>query len=89
MAGAKAIYNSAMNPSTAPSTSSLDELTYINSQNTTNYKKSKLEAYNILWSLLDDTLTAKFIEKFGICFKKFVYPEEPLLFVTENEEEEE
>lgn len=89
MAGAKAIYNSAMNPSTAPSTGSLDELTYINSQNTTNYKKSKLEAYNILWSLLDDTLTAKFIEKFGICFKKFVYPEEPLLFVTEDDEEEE
>lgn len=43
--GTKAIYNSALNPSTAPSTGSLDELTYINSQNTTNYKKSKMDAY--------------------------------------------
>jgi hypothetical protein len=43
--GSKAIYNTALNPSTAPSTGSLEELTYINSQNTTNYKKSKLEAY--------------------------------------------
>jgi len=88
LTGAKAIYNSAMNPSTAPSTSSLDELTYINAQNTTNYKKSKMEAYNLQWSLLDDSLTAKFIEKFAICFKKFVYPEQPLLYVSEDEEEE-
>lgn len=76
-----------MNPSTAPSTSSLDELTYINAQNTTNYKKSKMEAYNLQWSLLDDSLTAKFIEKFAICFKKFVYPEQPLLYVSEDEED--
>lgn len=89
LTGAKAIYNSAMNPSTTPSTSSLDELTYINSQNTTNYKKSKMEAYNLQWSLLDDSLTAKFIEKFAICFKKFVYPEQPLLYVSEDEEDEE
>lgn len=88
LSGAKAIYNSAMNPSTAPSTSSLEELTYINAQNTTNYKKSKMEAYNLQWSLLDDSLTAKFIEKFAICFKKFVYPEQPLLYVSEDEEEE-
>ena len=45
LAGSKAIYNSALNPSTTPSTGSLDELTYINSQNTTNYKKPKMEAY--------------------------------------------
>ena len=43
--GSRAIYNTALNPSTAPSTSSLEELTYINQQNTTNYKKSKMDAY--------------------------------------------
>ena len=48
LTGAKAIYNSALNPGTAPSTNTLDELDYINSQNTTNYKKSKMEAYGIL-----------------------------------------
>ena len=44
MTGAKAIYNSALNPSTAPSS---EELPYINAQNTTNYRKSKLEAYSL------------------------------------------
>jgi hypothetical protein len=88
MAGSKAVYNTALNPSTAPSTGSLDELTYINSQNTTNLKRSKLEAYGMLWEMLDDSLTAKFIEKFAVCFKKFVYPEKPLLYVSEDEEEE-
>lgn len=88
LSGSKAIFNSALNPSTAPSTGSLEELAYINSQNTTNYKKSKMEAYEFLWGLLDDTLTAKFVEKFGICFKKFVYPEQTLLYVSEDEEEE-
>ena len=43
--GSKAIHNSAFNPSTAPSTQATDELNYINSQNTTNYKKSKMDAY--------------------------------------------
>lgn len=87
MTGSKAIYNQALNPGTAPSTGSLDELTYINSQNTTNLKRSKLEGYELLVSLLDDNLTAKFIEKFNICFKKFVYPEQPLLYVTDEEGE--
>lgn len=89
MTGAKAIYNSALNPSTEPSTSSLEELDYINAQNTTNYKKSKMEAYNLQWSLLDDSLTSKFIEKFIVCFKKFVYPEKPLLYITEVDDDEE
>lgn len=88
LTGAKAIYNSALNPGTSPSTGDLDELNYINAQNTTNYKKSKMEAYNIQEGLLDDSITAKFIEKFLVCFKRFVYPEKPLLFVSEDEEEE-
>ena len=42
--GSKAVYNTALNPGTSPTTAALDELTYINQQNTTNYKKSKAEA---------------------------------------------
>ena len=34
-----------MNPGTEPSTGSLEELTSISAQNTTGYKKSKLDAY--------------------------------------------
>ena len=86
--GAKAIYNTALNPSTAPSTGSLDDLTYINSQNTTNYKKSKMDAYAQLWALLETDVTEDFLAKFKKCFKVFVAPEKPLLFVTEEDEEE-
>lgn len=86
--GAKAIYNTALNPSTTPSTSSLDELTYINSQNTTNYKKSKMEAYSQLLELLEVDVTEEFLVKFKKCFKVFVAPEKPLLYVTDTEDEE-
>lgn len=85
--GTKAIYNSALNPSTVPSTGSLDELTYINSQNTTNFKKSKMDAYEQLVALLEVDVTEEFLNKFRKCFKQFVAPEDPLLFVTETEEE--
>ena len=86
--GTKAIYNNALNPSTAPSTGSLDELTYINSQNTTNYKKSKMDAYAQLWDLLETDVTAEFLNKFKGCFKQFVKPERTWIYVTEDEEEE-
>lgn len=87
LTGAKAIYNSALNPSTEPSTQGLEELEYINSQNTTNYKKSKMEAYGILWEMLDSNITSRFIDKFAICFKRFVFPEKPLLFASDDEED--
>ena len=83
--GGKAIYNAALNPSTAPSTGSLDELNYINSQNTTNYKKSKMDAYAQLWELLRTDVTGDFINKFKVCFKQFVAPEKPLIYVTEDD----
>ena len=72
--GAKAIYNHAYNPSTTPSTSSLTELTYINDQNTTNYKKSKMDAYTQLWNLLATDVTEGFLEQFRPLFKKFISP---------------
>ena len=38
--GSKAIYNSAYNPSQAPSTQALTELEYINQQNTSNFQRA-------------------------------------------------
>ena len=72
--GAKAIYNHAFNPETEPSTQSTEELTYINDQNVTNYKKSKMDAYAQLWSVLVSDVTTEFIKKFQPLFKKFVKP---------------
>lgn len=85
--GAKAIYNNAVNPGEAPTTGTLEELNYINSQNTTNYKKAKMEAYTELWDILNDDITARFIEKFRPCFKIFVQPERQFIYVTEDENE--
>lgn len=89
LAGSKAIYNHAFNPSGAPGTSTLEDLGYINDQNTTNYKKSKMEAYAQLWDLLDTDVTGEFLNRFKGCFKTFVAPEFPLLYVTPIEEEDE
>ena len=82
--GGKAIYNNALNPDGSPATQSLEELSRINSQTTTNYKKSRMDAYAQLWSLLDVDVTTEFINKFRICFKQFVRPEETLLYYEEN-----
>ena len=78
--GGKAIYNNALNPDGSPATQSLEELPRINSQSTTNYKKSKMDAYMQLWDLLDIDVSNEFINKFQVCFKKFVKPEETLLY---------
>lgn len=86
--GSKSISNVASNPSGTPSTGSLEELTYINGQNTTNLKRSKMDAYRELWNLLDTDVTREFIDQFKECFKRFVRPEKPLLFVSEEEEEQ-
>ena len=83
--GAKAIYNHALNPETDPSTLAPDELTYINEQNTTQYKKSKMDAYGQLWRLVSTDVTADFLAKFNDCFKKFVRPANPLIYAIDEE----
>ena len=76
----KQVVNHALNPSTAPSTSSLDELTYINEQNTRSLKRSKVEGYALLLSLLDTDVTEAFIRKFEPLFANIVQPEGPAIF---------
>ena len=87
--GAKQIYNHAFNPSTLPATSALEELTHINDQNTANNKKSKMEAYSILWANLHVDATDEFLQKFNKCFCRFVGDQFPTIYVTEEEEEDE
>ena len=82
--GSTAIYNSAINPSAAPTTQTLDELNYINSQNTTKHKKSKLEGYAILENLLKTDVTEEFISKFKKLFITIVEPELPLWYIGEE-----
>lgn len=80
--GGKAIYNHSYNPSSTPSTSTLEELLTINDQNTTNYKKSKLEGYANLLELLKRDVLDEFIHKFARLFIKVAAPDQPLLYAT-------
>ena len=82
--GSKSIYNHAYNPGTTPTTSSLEEVTYINDQNTTNFKRSKLDAYFQASSYLEQNFTKEFLNRFKKLFLQIVEPQEPLLY--ENEE---
>jgi hypothetical protein len=75
--GTKRIHNISMNPSTAPTTDTLDELTTINQQMTDGWKKSKLEGYGILASLLTTDVTEQFIGKFKKLFITVVEPTLP------------
>ena len=87
--GSKAIYNHAFNPSGEPATDSDTALNYINDQNQTLYKKSKMDAYGQLWELLNTDVTGEFLAKFQKCFKQFVKPERTWIYVTDLDEEEE
>lgn len=83
LAGTKAIYNHAFNPQTAPTTDTVDELEYINEQNTTKYKKSKLDGYALLWAILNDGVTETFLREFRYHFLVVVEPQLPLWYVTD------
>lgn len=81
--GSTAIHNEALNPGTSPSSQTLEELAYINSQNTTKYKKSKLEGYSALYSLIETDVTEAFIGKFKKLFITIVEPTEPLWYTED------
>lgn len=86
--GSFAMYNQALNTQNEPAADTTDPLKFINSQNTTRYTKSPLDGYAMLESLLSADVTKAFIDRFKVCFKTFVRPENPLLYVTDTEDEE-
>lgn len=86
MKGGEAIYNTANAPGTdiASLTNSEGKVDYISGQNTTAYRKSKIEGYAILLSLLEDSFTNEFLNRFRNLFIKIMEPYEPLWYVTEE-----
>lgn len=82
MEGETAIANAARNPATAPGTQSMDELPYIDNQNVTKQKRSKLQAYALQLSLLESDLSEPYVRKFEPLFARvivdaeYIYPEE-------------
>lgn len=80
--GQTTINNHSFNPSTAPSTSTLDELTTINEQVTQKGKRDKLTAYVELSRALWTDVTEQFLDKFQKLFLIILQPELPLWYAT-------
>ena len=78
--GSKTISNLAYHDGTAPSTATLDEIQAISQQNTVNTKRSKLDGYNLLYSLLVQDVTDEFLRRFKKLFLQVVAPEGPLWY---------
>lgn len=81
--GSSAIYNTAMNPSTQPGTGTDQELNFINNQNVTKYKKSKLEGLALLSDLLKNDVTETFLRRFDEFFLNIIYTGRTLVYETE------
>lgn len=73
-AGAIAIYNTSANPETAPGPQATEEIGYVNAQNVSKHKRSKLDAYSYLQELLRNDVTEEFINSFKVLFSKFARP---------------
>lgn len=84
--GTRSIYNTAKNPGTTPGTADLEELQYINSQNTTNHKKTKMGAMAELQAVLKEDVSKAFIDKFAVLFRKVVAPSAPLYYYNDPED---
>lgn len=82
--GSSAIYNSAMNPNTQPNTGTDTELNFINNQNVTKHKKSKLEGLAILSDLLKNDVTEQFLRRFDDFFKTIIYTGKEYFYISER-----
>lgn len=86
MAGAKSIYNTALNPDQTPDTSQTDELSYVSNQNVNKQTKSVLGAYAELWNMLRIDVTREFLDKFKDLFRTVVMPDHTYVYGTYEEE---
>ena len=85
LAGETTIANRAENPDEAPTTSTMDELTYINVQTTSKQKRSKIQAYALLDNLLQDDLCETYVHRFNSLFKRVLVPA-TYIYITEEDE---
>lgn len=80
--GTRNTVNNAANPSTMPSTIDTEELPYVNQQNVSKAKRSKVDGYALVLALLKDDVTETFIKRFEKLFRTIVEPEQALWYIT-------
>jgi hypothetical protein len=64
-----------------------DNLTNVQDRDTTDTETltiGKLDAYQQLWDMLDNDVTAEFLSRFSICFKQFVRPARVYIYESED-----
>lgn len=86
--GAKTILNKAMHDETEPGTDTDTELPYVNAQDVSKIKRSKIDAYSYLNDVLKTDVSQEFIDSYAKLFSKFVTPNITFIYVDEEEEEE-
>ena len=82
--GSRTIRNHATNPDSQPSTDSLQELDFIESQSSDNYERSMIEGYMALWDVLDDDIDTAFLDHFRVLFNPFARPTKTIYFGTKE-----
>lgn len=89
MAGARTIFNRAVHPEEEPGTDTDTELTYINAQDVSKQRRSKLDAYSYLMDVLRNDVTEELIRSYAELFTKFVSPTITRIYENDITEEEE
>lgn len=87
LAGARNIFNHSFNPSTEPTTQTLDELTTVNEQTVNKATRSRIDAYAALWEMLRANPTEDFLRQFRPCFKVFVGDARPIYYVEGEDDD--
>ncbi len=80
------VNNHAYNPSTAPTNDAMDPLKKIDEQNYSGSKRGKVDAYAHYWEILRTNITKGYINNFAKLFLAIVEPEEPLWYITEEDD---
>lgn len=86
LVGARTIFNRAVHPETEPGTNTDEELTYLNAQDVSKVRRSKLDAYSYLQDILKTDVTEEFIRSYSKLFSKFVSPTVTRIYVNDIEE---
>ena len=81
--GTGTLYNHVYNDGTVISDTN-EELTNLNEQNATKFKKAPMEAYVELYSILGEDISKEYMDKFKKLFIIVVYGQQPLLYESEE-----
>ena len=87
-AGLKNTQNRALNDAAQPSTDTDDDLPYINEQVVNKSKRSVLDAYSYLLSILRSNAFDEFVNRFKPLFSRVVDNQNPWLYISDEEDDE-